>query len=244
MDISRHPHVTKFSPHNAQASTTAVAKTHKPSTKPDKPAQTHPAVAKAHAARAQAVSPKPQTKHKPAVETKNQEIAKALAAPKPKHPKKKNFFKRHPRIFSAVTVSIVLLVLAGYLTYLNMPSLSVKVAAARAGIAASYPQYKPDGYSLRNPVTSEEGRVVLTFKANTGNMAFTITQARSSWDSEAVRTMVEAESDGQFITTQDRGLTIYTYNGNAAWVNRGILYHLEGNAPLSSEQIQRIAASL
>ena len=55
--------------------------------------------------------------------------------------------------------------------------------------------------------------------------------------------MIEENSKGRFLTSRDRGITVYTHDGNAAWVNRGILYTIEGDAGLSSDAIMRIANS-
>ena len=126
-----------------------------------------------------------------------------------------------------------------------MPSLSVRVAAAQAGIDASYPEYRPDGYSLRGTVAYKEGEVSMQFGANAGPQEFTVTQAKSSYDSVAVLdNHVKPASGEQYTTYNERGLTIYTYDSNAAWVNGGILYTITGDAPLSGEQIRRIATSL
>jgi hypothetical protein len=46
------------------------------------------------------------------------------------------------------------------------------------------------------------------------------------------------------LTYSERGLTVYTYGSKAAWVNGGILYTLNGNAPLNSDQILKIASSM
>jgi hypothetical protein len=133
----------------------------------------------------------------------------------------------------------------GYLTYLNMPNISVRVAAMQAGIDASYPSYNPDGYSLSGPVKYTDGRVTLSYNANGGPQNYTINQSRSSWNSDAVLDNYVAPRAGtNYIPYTERGLVIYTYDNNAAWVNGGILYTIEGNAPLSSEQIRRIATSL
>jgi hypothetical protein len=55
---------------------------------------------------------------------------------------------------------------------------------------------------------------------------------------------VKEKAGDNYITYNERGLTIYTYNSNAAWVNNGVLYTIDGDAPLSSDQIRRIATSL
>lgn len=157
-------------------------------------------------------------------------------------PPKRGF--RHPGIASIITASFALLVLGGYLTYLNMPSLSVRVAAAAAGINASYPTYHPDGYSLNGPVAYDKGQVSIKFGANAGPQQFTINQAKSSWDSAAVLdNYVVPKAGTDYATYSERGLTIYTFDEGVAWVNGGILYTIEGDARLSSEQIRRIATS-
>ena len=137
------------------------------------------------------------------------------------------------------------MLIAGYLTYINMPNLSVRVAAAQAGIDANYPNYRPDGYALNGPVTYTDGRVSMNFKANAGSQNFSVNQSKSGWDSDAVLdNYVTPRATNGYIPYTERGLTIYTYDNNAAWVNAGILYTVEGDAPLSSEQIRRIATSL
>lgn len=174
---------------------------------------------------------------------KEELITEALNKPKAT-PKKITFLKKHHRTINIFSISLVILLIIGYFTYINIPSLSVKVASAQAGISATYPDYHPDGYSLDGPVTYTDGEVVINFKANTGSSKFIIKQSRSTWDSSAVKNMVNSESNGEFITTEEHGLTIYTYNGNATWVNGGILYTISSDSHLSGEQIRRIATSL
>ena len=85
----------------------------------------------------------------------------------------------------------------------------------------------------------------MKFAANAGPGTFTLTQSRSDWDSSAVLANYVLPSFGRnFATTTSRGLTIYNTHNAAAWVNGGILYTIKGNAPLSSEQVERIAASM
>lgn len=236
-DVATHKHVQKHA-----SATNSVAQT-KPAEQPDTPAASHPAVHKAHAKRHAALAPHTKTA-KSSQAIKKEAIEKAMNAPSHHHtPKKKNFFKRHPRIFSVASVSIALFALAAFLTYANFPHLQVKIAAAQAGIAASYPGVKPDGYHFNGPAEVSEGSVTLNFDSNTSDQSYSITQAASSWDSDAVRLMVEEASNDQFITTEDRGLTIYTYDGHAAWVNKEILYTIEGDAGFSSDYIARIASS-
>lgn len=236
--VQRSPHITKFAPHPQ-----TLPKQTK--TMNDMTARVHPHVAKAHAVSAQKHTPKPAPVHKPAAQVKNEAIAKALHNAAPAKPPKKRVTKNHLRKVNIASASLAILLLAGYLTYLNLPSISVRVAAAQAGIDASYPSYRPTGYSLSGPVAYSGGEVKMKFKSNSGPQYFALNQVKSSWDSSALQTnYIETQSDGDYATYNDAGLTIYTYGSNAAWVNGGILYTVEGDAPLSNEQIRHMATSL
>lgn len=249
--ITKSPSITKFAPH--------------PKVTPSQPGRArtmdiapikHPSLERAHKLQAQkkaAIQHKVMaqtTKPASSREIKEQAIAEALekAPTKKQQPtsfKKKSFLSRHPRTFSIASACLAVVLLGGYLTYLNAPNLSVRVAAAQAGIDATYPEYKPDGYRLNSAIAVAEGTVKLQFASNSGPQKFEVTQTKSSWDSATVvDNLVKPKSNDSYITTNERGLTIYTYDSNAAWVNGGILYTISGDAPLSGEQIRRIATSL
>lgn len=238
MDIARprHQSVAKFAPHPVGALRPAASAT------PDIGPITHPHVAKAHAL-AQAKS-QPLSRSITAAEIKNKAVKDAIEKTHKQAPLKNRFGSRQ-RIVAILSATLAVVLLGGYITYLNMPALSVRVAAAQAGIDANYPSYRPDGYALNGPVTYSAGKVAINFKANGGNQKFTINQSKSSWDSEALLdNYVSPRAGSNYIPYAENGLTIYTYGDNAAWVNGGILYTIEGNAPLSSSQMREIATSL
>ncbi|QHN42686.1 hypothetical protein GII36_02340 [Candidatus Mycosynbacter amalyticus] len=164
----------------------------------------------------------------------------------PKHHAKQHKTRSHKRRLTGIVFGCFALVLfGGYLTYLNVPNLSVRVAAAQAGIDASYPGYQPDGYRLNGPVAYSDGQVQMQFAANTGTSDFTLKQSKSSWDSSALlENYVREKAGDDYTTSQEKGITIYSYKGNAAWVSGGILYTIDGNAPLSPDQIRKIATSV
>lgn len=146
---------------------------------------------------------------------------------------------------SIVAASVALVLLGGYLTYINMPGLSVSVAGSQAGVAAKYPSYNPDGYSFEGPVAYQPGRVELHFKSNGGGKGYVIEQRASSWNSTAVLdNLVEPASSGKYETISQNGITIYTYDNHAAWTNGGVLYTINGDAPLDTAQLLQIAASM
>ena len=181
-----------------------------------------------------------------ALEIKHQAIAKALHQAKPETaPPKRGLARRYPRLVSAGTASLAILLLAGYFTYINLPSISVRVAAAQAGIDATYPSYQPSGYGIRGPVAYSNGEVSINFQSNTNPSHFTINQTKSGWDSSALLdNYVMPQSNNNYASYSDNGLTIYVYGNKAAWVNGGILHTIEGDAELSGDQIRRIATSM
>ncbi|HMR72636.1 MAG TPA: DUF4367 domain-containing protein [Candidatus Saccharibacteria bacterium] len=153
---------------------------------------------------------------------------------------KKSFGKAH-----IVTAAFALMLLGGYMTYISVPGLSVSMAGSQAGVAAKYPNYSPDGYSFEGPVAYQPGQVALSFKSNGGGNGYTIEQRASTWNSVALLdNFVEKASKGNYETTSQNGVTIYTYGNNAAWTNGGVFYNITGEAPLNNDQLLHIAASM
>lgn len=234
--VKRSPHISKFAHEVHRAPAQARSQV---SPKP----VSHPLEAKArNVAKQQSVA----TTQAPATAqaVKHAELGKALANAQVntstvKQPKPRN------KSLKIAMASLGLLFVAGYFTYVNLPNLSVRVAAAQAGIDATYPEYRPVGYHLNGPVGYQSGEVSMNFSSNSGPVEFSLSQARSNWDSSALlEKYVDPRSSGKYATYNDAGLTIYTYGTNAAWVNGGILYTVEGDASLSNEQIRRIATSM
>ena len=268
MDIAKSTSVARFAAHPkveapAPVATTATKTTKAPSkfkrkpvkptksaaSKVDTPARIHPLAQRAlhrnEAKKPVAAAAAPGT----AKEIKDAAISKALATPTPKSKTvtKKNAKGREKNLRKFVIIGAIALVViaALYAAWRFIPNISVSIAAAQAGIEASYPEYTPDGFSLSQPVTYSEGEVDLKFTSNSNDHYYTVSQARSSWDSSAVLDKVITPAAGaNYVTTKERGLTIYTYDMSAAWVNGGILYQIDSNAPLSGDQIRRIATSL
>ena len=235
MDFARSSKITKFAAHPVAPTKLVIAtpmSAHKP----------HPLALRAAAKVAKpvitvaaALTPK---------QIKDTAIIKALSGPVPKPTKVKRTFV-FSRRFTIISALVTVLIVGAYLTYVNLPSLSVGFAASQAGIKATYPKYKPDGFSLGQPVTFSDGQVSLNFNSNSGSGFYTITQTRSSWDSSAVLNNVVKKAAGDnYVTTQEQGLTIYSYDTSATWVNGGIQYLIASSAPLSGDQIRHIATSL
>lgn len=232
--VKRSPHISKFA-HEVHAAPAQM-----PRQTPPRPAS-HPMEVKARSVVAKqpaaAAAPAPQA-------IKHAELGKALANAQANTSTVKQP-KRRSKSFKVAIASLGIFIVTGYFTYINLPNLSVKVAASQAGIDAKFPEYRPVGYHLNGPVGYQSGEVSMNFSSNSGPVEFSLNQARSNWDSSALlEKYVDPRSSGKYATYNDAGLTIYTYGTNAAWVNGGILYTVEGDASLSNEQIRRIATSM
>lgn len=252
----KSPMITKFAPHPAGAVTQQRRVFSDISPMP------HPIVKKVEQRQAAAAAPAPvvvpaavavapapviQSAPKPSAIIKQEAISEALATAKtPKDIiKKMKKSRRFPRLASIMSISLAVVMLGGYFTYLNMPSLETRVAAAQAGVDATFPAYHPDGYSLSGALAWQPGQVSMKFASNSGPQNYTVVQQKSNYDSSAVKENYATPKWGENVSTDtSHGLTIYSQGGNAAWVNSGILYTIEGNAPLTGEQIRRIAAGL
>lgn len=179
-----------------------------------------------------------------------QEVSKALhesdATPRQPHPKKhKKTASRKAKLATIGSFAAVFIMLGGYFTYLNVPNISTRIAASQVGIDARYPNYHPIGYSLDGSVVASNDTVRMNFKMNGGNEAYTLSQQRSTWDSVAVLdNVITPEVGTDYTTTEKRGMKIYLHQNGAAWVNKGILYTIDGSAPLTQDQVERIALSM
>lgn len=243
-DQLQRPTISKFGPsfHKTEAIPARKDPAMQATTTVDKPARMHPVVAKALTKQpARTVEPQNSRELKEAL------IKERLAAAQPNAKEVKQKHRRltsQPRFATIMTSSLALLLIAGYLTYLNLPNISMRVAAVRAGISANYPNYQPDGYRFAGPITYQPGEVHITFKSNTNEKHFIVNQKASGWDSRAVLDNYVTRKTDNYLTYQERGLTIYSFGNHAAWVNGGLLYTIDGDAPLSSDQLLHIATSM
>ena len=188
-----------------------------------------------------------------AKELKDQAIRKALAAAeKTEQPtevqSKKTKKKMHfgfGRVMLALGCTAVAVFAIVYFVNLNMPDVSLKVAAMQVGINASYPSYVPRDYSISS-ITSEDNRITLDFKNTKNDDAFSLVEEASSWDSNALMTnYVQKTFKDNYSIVREQGLTIYISDNNAAWVNGGIVYKLAvTSGSLTHKQIRSIAVSL
>ena len=157
---------------------------------------------------------------------------------------KKHFWQKR-RFAIASAMAVISIALLGYLVYLNMPDISVRVAAMQPGIDKAYPSYIPADYRLDGLVKEEAGRITMNFK-NSEGQKFTLEEEKSSWDSAAVLSnYVRSNWGSDYSIAKGQGLTIYVSKSNAAWVNGGVFYVItDESGSLSSTDLHDIAVSL
>ncbi len=151
----------------------------------------------------------------------------------------------HPRIVSMSAGAMAVVIIAGFFAYQNVPNLTMRVAAAKAGVRGSLPSYKPAGFSLNGPVHFTPGQITIAYKSNSDDRSFKLVQKSTEWNSETLLSNYVAKDQRPYQSYQEEDKTIYIYDSNnATWIERGVWYQVEGNGALSSDQLLRIANSL
>lgn len=150
--------------------------------------------------------------------------------------------KKMRRLASLGASVAVFLLLVGLVAFMNKSAIQLQIASARAGFAASTPDYKPEGFSLGR-VTYAPGTIATRYDKD--SKAFSIIQKRSNWDSQTLLENFVATTNEDFEGYQVNGRTIYVYgNGKATWVNGGIWYQVQAGEALSNDQLLRVARSM
>lgn len=159
---------------------------------------------------------------------------------------RKHKIKKHASFVAYILVALGFIAAALYVAYLNVPALSMKLAASQAGFSATLPSYSPQGYKVSGPVKYGPNLVTIDYGSSTEDKSFQLSQQQTNWDSNALKeNYVAQQTKYEPITQQYNGLTVYLFNGKAAWVNGGKLYVLNTNgSQLAVDQILKLAASV
>lgn len=153
--------------------------------------------------------------------------------------------KISPRLVSAGSLALAALLIGGFFAHQNIPNLNMRLASARANVRGSLPDYQPAGFRMNGGISYKPGEIAVSYKSNTDERNFKLTQASSSWNSETLQDNYLTSNQKEYQVVADKGKTIYLYDGsNATWVDGGIWYRIEGNSQLNSDQLLSIANSL
>lgn len=142
---------------------------------------------------------------------------------------------------------IVILLLAGFLfAWQRVPQLSMRVAGFQAHLSPVVPTYKPDSFALASPASAKSGVVTIKYKSSASpSQTYSISQSESDINSSMVAQNVVPKGTS-VQTSQVSGNTVYIYGAenDAVWVNNNILYKVDNNAKLSSDQVLNIVRGL
>ena len=210
------------------------AATRRPITTPITPRSTSPAPVSAR-------SPQPST------DVFERALAAANSHQQPHvkaHPKGGRKSHTIRNVTSIAASSLAILLIVGFVAYLNEASLQMRLASSRAGISATLPRWRPAGFSVCS-FSYAPNTVTVSFKGDDPARSFSLTQSASNWDSSALLSDYVLPHADTYNTVQSEGNTIYTFGNNSAtWVSGGIWYQLTTNGNLSTSQIVELAASM
>lgn len=179
-------------------------------------------------------------------EKKSRKLAKKAKRAR-KTEKETRHLKKHKtgRVILAFATSTACVLALAALVKVNLPNISVKVAAIQTGVEASYPSYVPRDYNLTGVYTNDQNSVIIEF-SGPDDAKFTLAEDKSSWDSNALLTNYVKGAYGEnYDTIREQGITVYISYSNAAWVNNGIFYRITTQSgTLSKKQIKNIVNSL
>ena len=243
--ISRSPLVQKYGETKQNSSVQRVASHHTVRQAPHQstPQQPHNVSSRTHES----------TRLSAAAKMIENSLAQATAhehieQPAAKHTTRRKWLKklgvssRAAALSSAVLAGVLL---GGFFAVQNVPNLSMRVAAARAGFDARMPGYNPSGFSFNGPINYRSGQVTVSFRSNTDDRRYDVVQRTSNWNSDSLLANYILEENKQYQTYVDRGRTLYIYDGsNATWVDDGVWYVVEGQSAMTTDQLVRLAASI
>lgn len=169
-----------------------------------------------------------------------------LESPKNKSHQLAKLKPGHKRAASFGAVGLALVLLAGFFVFQYKPNIELQLANAKAGIHATLPGYKPNGYAV-SKFSYQAGLVAINYHSSDDGHHFQLLQKASGYASHASLASLVSDNTGSYQKLEAGGQTIYasTNNGqaSAAWLNGGILYLLKGDASLSNDQIQKLVTS-
>jgi hypothetical protein len=150
----------------------------------------------------------------------------------------------HHRLTSVVTMSLAVVVLAGFFAYQNKAAITLRFASAKAGFHATLPSNQPSGFAA-GKFRYSAGQVAVQYVKPGTSRNYTLSQKRTSLTAQNVLTANAVPHSGTYQTLQQGGNTVYIYgNGNAAWVSDGIFYQITSDGNLSTADILSIATSV
>ncbi len=153
--------------------------------------------------------------------------------------------KKHRFRFSTIMATAgAMAIIVGLGVYISLPTISVKLAAGRAGINAKNP-YALSDYSLDNNIAAQPGKVTISYKSASGNGGYSVTQeSDKSTTDYALRLNVSRQNGGSYQEMDVNGKTVLLYGNKATWLAGDMRYTIDGSDLMDSNQLRSIVKSL
>lgn len=187
----------------------------------------------------QPTAPQPQ-RPAPTAELLNRAVERATSHLQPPPPRSRHArLKNRASIGAAIGLSVVVL---GLIVVQNQNGARLQMASAKAGFDVSLPGYRPAGFDL-GQLNYSSGAVAAQFSGPNGSH-YTITQKKSSWDSQALLNNFVAADYAGYQTVASGGRVIYLYGDhNVTWVSDGVWYVIQADGSVSDQQLIDLATS-
>lgn len=144
-----------------------------------------------------------------------------------------------PAIAASITAVALVLGYGGYLVY---PNVQLRIAASQAGLDAKT-FYAPKGYKVSGSVAMGAGKLAINYHGE-NNASYRLNQERSKTTEEQLKSEATVKGKDSFDSLKAGDVNVYRYNDKAAWIKDGVLYTLDTNDFLTSDQITKIASSV
>lgn len=146
------------------------------------------------------------------------------------------------RHFASMAIGAsALLVIVGFATYLNTPSLQIQLAGMRAGVSTANPNFAEAGFSYTG-VHANQSKLVIGL--TTSEAQYNLVQQPTNWNGEQMIdevSSVGASGTPNFKTLHFGNQTVYRLNnGNATWVKDGTWYQLNGDRAVGDNQLRAL----
>ena len=152
--------------------------------------------------------------------------------------------KRRFHFPAIMTTAAAMASIAAIGVYVAMPSISIKVAANRAGIDAKTP-YTPAGFTIDGKVAYQDGRITINYRNKSGADGYSVTQEVNNTDTDAsLEQSISDQSNNAYQVIQNGDQTLYRYRDMVTWLDNGMQYTINTNDYLNSDDISDIASSL
>ncbi|MBL8121840.1 hypothetical protein JNM87_03760 [Candidatus Saccharibacteria bacterium] len=159
----------------------------------------------------------------------------------------KAHFKKKARrhTVSVAAGTLALIIIGGFMTYVNTPGLQLKIAGIRAGVATNTPNFVASGFAYDGVTVDGNQRVI---GLTSGGADFALTQEATSWTTEQmIRQIASVNADGSpaYHVVKAGNDTAYRFGdgAQATWVKNGIWYQLSGNSKISDDQLRALVAN-